>query len=474
MTDLPVIIDKSGLQPRSPADIRTDLTNRVAATNPGYTNNLPAALIEDIASTDTASIALMEAARVETVDSLTPYGANDFLLNQLGGVYGIPLGGPSNTSVSVVFTTDPPAPGWAIPQGFTVSDGTHQYALTEGTIIRDDGTSPAAFCLATDTGSWAVPQDTVTQLVTQPPSTINLTLNNPSAGTPGGPAETAEQYRARVLQGGISASTGMLTTLKTALGQVSGVQQRLISVKQVTDGFNVIVGGGDPYEVANAIFLADFWLPGLLGSVINIVSISQANPAVVTTGLNHGLTSGETTVLKSIVGMSALNDNPYVATVLNPTQFTIPVDTTGFPAYGGSGYVTPNDRNIVVSINDFPDTYLVNFVAPPQQNVTMTVDWNTTSPNFVSQAAVAQLGSVALADYVNAIQVGNPINLLEASTAFQQAIVSVLDPALLTRLAFVVSIDGVGSVPLAGTSIIPGDALSYFTTTVGSINVVQA
>ncbi|MEJ0016829.1 MAG: hypothetical protein WDN25_09705 [Acetobacteraceae bacterium] len=82
--------------------------------------------------------------------------------------------------------------------------------------------------------------------------------------------------------------------------------------------------------------------------------------------------------------------------------------------------MTPNFRNVVVSINDHPDDYLIPYVNPPQQDVTMTVTWNTTSPNFVSGAAIAQLGAPALAEYVNSIPVGAPINLFELGTPTAQ------------------------------------------------------
>lgn len=89
MSTLPVVLDKSGLQPQSPLSLRAQLLALVAATNPGYTANLPGSLIEDISSTDVAALALIDSARVELVNSLTPYGANAFLLLQLGNIYGV-------------------------------------------------------------------------------------------------------------------------------------------------------------------------------------------------------------------------------------------------------------------------------------------------------------------------------------------------------------------------------------------------
>ena len=120
MADLPVIIGPAGYVPAPPATILADLLAAVAATNPGYTANLPGSLVEDISSTDVAGIVLCDQAAAELINSLTPYAANVWLLTQLGNVYGVQIGQATNTSVYVVFSG---TPGYSIPQGFVVSAG---------------------------------------------------------------------------------------------------------------------------------------------------------------------------------------------------------------------------------------------------------------------------------------------------------------------------------------------------------------
>ena len=144
MTDLPVIMTKQGAIPTPPATLRATLLAMVAATNPGYTANLPASLIEDISSTDVGALTLQDSARVDTVNSLTPYATNDFLTNQLGQVYGVSQGGPSDTSVFVVFHSTT-SPGFAIPIGFIVTDGTHQYVIQDVGIVGSDGNTAPLF-----------------------------------------------------------------------------------------------------------------------------------------------------------------------------------------------------------------------------------------------------------------------------------------------------------------------------------------
>lgn len=470
MTDFPIVVDESGLQPTPPATIRAALEADIASTNPGYSADLPGSLIEDILSTDVAAVVEMDSARVELVNSLTPYGANAFLLNQLGQIYGVPQNPASNTSVSVVFSGPP---GFVIAQGFTVSDGTYQYVVQDGGIIAESGQTIPLFAVATTPGSWDVPTMTVTQIITSVPSTVTLTVTNQTAGTPGAEAESEEDYRARVLQAGLAVGQGMPSLLRTALSKVSGVQARLISVQQQTGGgWKILCGGGDPYEVGDAIFTALFDISTLVGSELMVTGITNANPAVVTTNLNHGYSSGQAINISG-VNPSQYNGNSTVGTIISGTEFQINVDASGFPPYVSGGIVTPNLRNVSVSINDFPDTYLIVFVSPPSQTVNISVTWNTTSPNFVSPAAFAQLGGPSLADYINEIFVGQPINLFELQTTLQEAVASILDPSLLTTMVFAVSIDGQSVSPIAGTGIIEGDPESYFLTDVSKITFTQ-
>jgi len=471
MTEIfPTVMGPEGLLPTSPVAIRQALLSLVASTNPGYTANLPGSLIEDISSTDVAAIALADAARVELVNSLTPYAANDYLLRQLGNIYGVPLGRDSTTSVQVVFSV---SVGFVSSAGFTVSDGTYQYVVQTGGVVGTDGTSGSIFALATTQGSWAVPPGTVTQLVTSVPDAVTLSVTNPEAGLPGTGAQTAEQYRAQVLQAGRAVSQGMPSALRTALQAVEGVQARLVSVRQQSSGWEVICGGGDPYQVAYAIFISLFDVSSLVGSTIAVTDISQDNPGVVTTDLNHGYTTGDDVTLDDVVGMTEVNGNTYTATVIDEKSFSIGVDTTGFGAYVSGGVCTPNDRNQEVSIYDFPDSYVIRYVQPPQQLVDISVTWNTTSPNLVPPAAVAQLGSPALVDYVMNVVVGQPMNLYEMQTAFQAAVASLVPPEQLTRMVFAVSINGVGVSPIAGTGIIEGDPESYFYTDSTRIDITQ-
>jgi hypothetical protein len=475
----PLSVTEAGAQPTPPATIQQQLINLVASTNPGYTATLPASLIEDLTSTMVAGLSQMNQAAVEVVNSLTPFLANPFILTQLGNLLGVPLGLGSNTSVNCVFTATAagqPQPGVVIAQGFTVSDGTYQYIVQTGGITASNGQSPPLFCLASISGSWAVPANSVNQTATSNPPGIVITVNNPNAGTPSTGDETQGDYAARVFQAMLAASQGMDRYLKTLLANVPGVQSRLISVRQQQpSGWEIICGGGDPYEIAYAIYTALFDFSTLTGSVILINSISNAARAQYVTNLAHGLVNGEVvTIIDAAPSIYNVSGTAATATVINATAFTLNVNTAGYTAsYVGSGELQPNNRNITVSILDYPDTYTIPFVTPPQQTVTMVITWGTLATNFVSSAAVSQLAAPAIAAYVNSLAVGVPMNLDVMKSTFLLSIASVIPAQNVTTIIFSVSINGIGVTPQSGTNIIAGDPESYFLTTSASISVQQ-
>lgn len=479
--EIPTVIGSAGLQPTPPATLRQAIIAGVTSTNPDYTANLPGILIEDVLDTQIAGLSLIDQAKVELVNSLTPYGANDFLLIQLGNQAGVYQAPQTNTSVYVVFQG---APGFVIVQGFVVSDGVYQYVVqAPGGIIGQSGYSLPLFALATQEGSWPVPSGSVTQTVTSVPTQIQqagFTVNNPTAGTAGGAAQSAASFRQDVLQANLAVAQGMSSFTKTQLRNVPNVQSRLIAMPASGSGYEVLVGGGDPYYIGYAIWRGVGNPNALVGSTLHITAIGSAYPAEITTDKNHGYTTGQIVTMLDIIGtgnLESINNNPYAVTVTGNTTFTINFTPSGGSTYTGSGIVTPNLRNVTASINDYPDVYEVIFVNPPALTVAMTVTWNTISTSFVSPASVAQLASSALADYVNAVVVGQPLNILEMQEVFLEAVAGILPANLVSELEFSVSINGSGVAPTG--SLIYGEPNSsvqesYFTTNSGMITVSQA
>jgi hypothetical protein len=481
LTQLPLVMSPQGLIPMSPAALRQQLVAKVAATNPDYTANLPGVLIEDVASTEVAGLVIANQFLVDLVNSVTPYGANAFLLYQLGiDIYGIQPSQTTNTSVDLIFSG---TPGFIIIPGFTVTDGTYSYICQDGGVVGSDGVSLPIHALASMPGTWPVPAGTVTGFVTGIPLLINLSVINPTDGIPSTAAETITSFRSRTITAGLAASTGMDRLLKTYLNNIPGVVPRLVSVRQNIENCQwvILVGGGDPYQVAWAIYYALFDIQSLARPAINIIRITSYDPTnpnpqvpVITTQYNHNLLTGMTETINGVVGMEQLNGQSFAVTVLTNLTFTIPVDLSTLGNYVSGGTVTPNPILQEITLNSYPDNYLIPFILPAQELVTMNVWWQTDSPNYVSQQAISQAASPAITDYINSLYVGiTPINVYEMQSIFLKAVKNIVASENITVLKFDVYFGGISYAPQPGTGIIPGDPNSYFYTTTDNIIVQQ-
>ena len=74
-------------------------------------------------------------------------------------------------------------------------------------------------------------------------------------------------------------------------------------------------------------------------AVCNILSNTKAAASVVTTDRPHGLTSGETTTIAGSNSTTTI-DGDRVVTVISPTSFSVPVDTSGGASAGTAGTST--------------------------------------------------------------------------------------------------------------------------------------
>jgi len=107
-------------------------------------------------------------------------------------------------------------------------------------------------------------------------------------------------------------------------------------------------GGFTPIDYDN--------LPSVASTAIS--SVSQANPAVVTS-TSHGLATGDTVILYNVTGQQQLSGMMFTVTRTGANTFTIPVDTSGFANAGSGGTVQK------VFLNPFVEreTYITNITA---------------------------------------------------------------------------------------------------------------
>ena len=466
--NIPLTMTAAGPVPTAPATLLATLLTTAEALSPGLTV-LPGGLIDDMSGTATGAAVQLDQARVDAVNSVTPLGANPFILAQLGAQFGIPQGVPTNTSAYVIFGASggsgpngaqPGTPGVIIPAGTLVSDGTYQYATQDVGVLLSTGYSAPVYVVSTTAGSFAVPVNAISSVVTSAGAGISLAVYNPSAGLPGQGAQSVSSYRNQILTATAITVTGVPAMVKTLLYAVSGVQQQLVSIPKVSGGWQVICGGGDPYAVASAILQGVPDISALQGSQLAITAMTAASPVVITTNLAHGFVAGDTFVVAGATP-SAYNLTYTVASV-TPLTITTTTNGSAFGTYTGGAYFSPNPRDITVSVFQNPNTYSITRVNPPQQIVTVAATWNTTLIDFTAGPSVNQLAVPAMASYINSIYAGMPINLLELTATFQNAVASVLPTVNLTTLQFVATINGVTASPSAGTSIIESDPESYF------------
>jgi hypothetical protein len=111
------------------------------------------------------------------------------------------------------------------------------------------------------------------------------------------------------------------------------------------------------------------------------------------TSANHGLASGTSVILNNVGGMTEVNGNSYIITVIDANSFSLNVNTTSFGAYtsGGSWYSSPYNGfttayPLVPSVNNDPGSQTVPNLYFPQsrvQNVLITA--NVIGPNGIGQ-----------------------------------------------------------------------------------------
>lgn len=397
MVDIPVIMGAAGAVPTPPITLRNALTTVATGLAPGLTTNLPASLIEDVASTAVGALVQIDQARVETINSNSPLGANLFTLLQFGNLY-LGDGTPNpqtNTTVQVVLTG---TPNFALSPGFTVSDGTNEYVLSSSGSTGSTGTSLPLTVVALNSGSFVVPANTVTTIVTSLPPGVTLTVTNPQEGTSGAPAELESDYRARILQAGRASAQGMPTFVKTQLAQVPGIPRRLIAMPQTSGGFKILVSGyTDQTQVGAAILAGLFDITRLTISENTITGITQALPPpaapLLTPNSVGGTLSTETVwVLYTYVGVYGETQSsvPTSVGVTGPTGqvvCTTPIVQSGAIGYNvyssnqdlSSSWVKQNSSPVPFGTNFSINTLVTGSAVAPTENTTGIVTtslWN--------------------------------------------------------------------------------------------------
>lgn len=152
------------------------------------------------------------------------------------------------------------------------------------------------------------------------------------------------------------------------------------------------------------------------GAQIQLVSISKASPAVVTTGSAHGYASGDVVILQglyqsSTTGMAQIAGIPFTVTVTGSTTFTIPWNTnqTNYTALSGS----PTGAFVKKVL--YPYLYVpgVSFISAITTGTTTTIDTTHAHNLVVGQEVAFRIptawGTTQLNSLPNVTIPGSPI-----------------------------------------------------------------
>lgn len=170
-------------------------------------------------------------------------------------------------------------------------------------------------------------------------------------------------------------------------------------------------------------------------------SISKANPAVVTTTTNHGLSSGDVVIFEglfqtSTTGMPQINGMPFTVTVIGATSFSIPWNTnqtnyTAFDSATSTGNIG-SFKKVLYPYLYFPGTSVISNIT---LGTTTTID-TTDAHNFVVGQEVAfripnAWGTVQLNSLPNTLTPGSPVyGYVIAVTDYNTVIVNIDSSAM--------------------------------------------
>lgn len=157
-----------------------------------------------------------------------------------------------------------------------------------------------------------------------------------------------------------------------------GTASRVIPFSALFKKFNPFVEGDRKVRCGWLYMYVDSTGTNLTRNIL-LFNITQANPAVVTTLIAHGLSTGDEVGFFGVGGMTEVNDQNFFITVLSSTSFSLNgVDSTGFGAYTTGGYATVYEQaKMIIDI-------ITNDVGHPTQlNNLSQVPYRGTMTNLV-------------------------------------------------------------------------------------------
>ena len=250
-------IGNTGVIKDDPTVIRERLLNQAIEKVEGFTN-LPSGIQNNLLDESVLDIAEIQDMLANVMNSISPSYANDFIVRELGAAFGLKIKDKALSNTTITFYG---LPGVVIPEGVAIgnADGSKKFITTKSDIINAAG-QVSIYCEGADYYDTPTPANTLNVLLNKILNVTSCTnLNDAVESTP---AETISEFRGRFQTRAQANRSGTVATLDNALKEVEGTVDRLCTYKDsqiIKDGvkeavIEVVVGGGNDYQVALAIF----------------------------------------------------------------------------------------------------------------------------------------------------------------------------------------------------------------------------
>lgn len=250
-------IGNTGVIKDTPIAIRDDILNQAIEKVKDF-SNLPSGIQNNLIDESVIIVSEIQDMISNMMNSISPSYANDFIVRELGEAFGLKIKDKIVSNTTITFYG---LAGTVIPENTEIgnADGSKKFITTKSDIINITG-QVNIYCKGADYYDTPTPANTLNILITQILNVSSCTnLNDVAESTP---AETISEFRSRFQNKALANRSGTVATLDNELKKIEGVIDRLCTYKtsQIKEGeeikavIEVIVGGGDDYSVALAIF----------------------------------------------------------------------------------------------------------------------------------------------------------------------------------------------------------------------------
>lgn len=247
----------NGVEKSTITEIREDLQDKAYLSIKDF-SNLPSSIQNNLIDEASIIVNEFEDMIANVMNGISPAYANDFIISQLGAAFGVKRKDKSLQNVMIEWTG---LAGVIIPSGSQVAseDGVYMFSTAEQCIIREDGKATVN-AIADDYYDKVIDAHTLNVMITD---ILNIeSCDNPNSSSEPILEESITDYRARVQNRCLANRSGTVATLHDNILKVQGVSSRLITYRtdtEILEGYRmntieVVVGGGDDYQIAEAIF----------------------------------------------------------------------------------------------------------------------------------------------------------------------------------------------------------------------------